>query len=231
MFDIYIINNSADERAWLRRLLVRFQIERNIELQVEACSFGTEMELPLHTALFLVDTSDDGVQKMILSIRAANRENHIMLLVQDMQQILRVMTPETLPSGFLVKPVQYKDLVEQLKLLEHIETKRRDESDTVFCQTVKARTIRIPYNKILYFTSRNKKTYLVTSTMEYEIYKTLDVLERELGEDFLRIHRGYLVNRAHIQEYNFGTMILLMDDGTVTYISRTGKERIRQVMK
>lgn len=231
MFDVYIIDNSTDERALLRRLLVRFQIERNIELQVADCTFGSETEFPLHTALFLVDADDTDAQKMVLSIRNANGENRILLLVQGLQQILRVMTPETLPSGFLLKPVQYESLSEQLNLLEYAEMEHRDETNMVFCQTVKARTIRIPYKKILYFTSRNKKTYLVTATMEYETYKTLDVLEQELGVDFLRTHRGYLVNRAHIQEYDFGTMILILDDGTETYISRTGKERIRQVMK
>ena len=83
------------------------------------------------------------------------------------------------------------------------------------------------YEKILYFESRNKATYLVASNKEYELHMTLDSLENELPKEFVRLHRGFLVNLKRVSEYDYGKMTAIMDDGSIVLISRSGKEKLK----
>ncbi len=45
-----------------------------------------------------------------------------------------------------------------------------------------------------------------------EIYATMDEMEDQLGEDFYRCHRAYLVNMAHITEYGKDSITITNGD-------------------
>lgn len=59
---------------------------------------------------------------------------------------------------------------------------------------------------------------------ELELSASLDALEAQLGSRFVRTHRSYLVNQRHILSYDAGTMTVTLDDESVVYLSRTGKQ-------
>ncbi|MBO5281626.1 MAG: LytTR family transcriptional regulator DNA-binding domain-containing protein, partial [Lachnospiraceae bacterium] len=59
-----------------------------------------------------------------------------------------------------------------------------------------------------------------------EIYAAMKELEKQLGEDFYRCHRGYLVNMAHITEYDNDSIRL--SNGERVYLSR---ERYSEFVK
>ena len=82
----------------------------------------------------------------------------------------------------------------------------------------------------MYFESRSKKTFLVTQAQEYELSATLDALEQELGERFVRTHRSFLVNQRHILSYDAGSMSVSLDDGSEVYLSRAGKARLKEAL-
>ena len=63
-----------------------------------------------------------------------------------------------------------------------------------------------------------RKVEIHTCQEVYEIYGTMNGLEKELGEGFYRCHRGYLVNLAHVSEYTSDNIRL--SDGTRVYLSR-----------
>ena len=80
------------------------------------------------------------------------------------------------------------------------------------------RNIMLRRDQILYVESRMRKAEIHTGRESYEIYGTMNELERSLGEGFYRCHRGYLVNLAYVMEYTTDTISLT--DGTVIYLSR-----------
>ena len=45
-----------------------------------------------------------------------------------------------------------------------------------------------------------------------EIYATMEELEGQLGEDFYRCHRAYIVNMAHIMEYDNDSITITNGD-------------------
>lgn len=56
-------------------------------------------------------------------------------------------------------------------------------------------------NEVLFFTSEDSQTYVVTSKAKLKLRDTLDVLEDRLcGQNFFRCHRGYIINLKHISK-------------------------------
>ena len=51
-----------------------------------------------------------------------------------------------------------------------------------------------------------------------EIYATMEELEGQLGEDFYRCHRAYIVNMAHITEYDNDS--ITMTNGDKVYLTK-----------
>ena len=73
---------------------------------------------------------------------------------------------------------------------------------------------------ILYIESRAKKVGIHTTGAKesIEIYATMEELDEQLGEDFYRCHRAYIVNMAHITEY--GKDRVTLTNGDTVYIAK-----------
>ena len=226
MYDTYIVDHLKNARDNLHRLLVRYQVERNLEASIFRLDYSAEAELPNHTSLYILDTAlRERFSVYVETIREKNSENVIALTFTEFDQLMAAMTPAVLPAAILHKPVAYDQL---LPLLSALEKKgEEDHGEQMFVYTHKARTTEIPYRNILYFESRIKKTYLVTDAMEYELYVPLDSLEEELKGVFVRTHRSYLVNRSRITDYDFGSMTATLDEGSVVLISRSGRANLK----
>ena len=65
--------------------------------------------------------------------------------------------------------------------------------------------IKIPVNNILYAENEARKIILHTKNMNqetYRFYEKMEALERKLGDQFFRSHRGYLVNLQEVAQYD-----------------------------
>lgn len=191
--------------------------------------FNDESALTPDSTIYIVDASSKNAKKMLNFIRKTNSENMIVLLIDNISDLINVMTPQTMPNGILQKAIDYSEI--ELLMNQLFNTiSQRGSSDKRFVWTNKAHTYSFPFKKILYFESRNKATYLISASKEYELHMTLDSLENELPKEFVRIHRSYLVNLERISEYDYGKMSAVMDDGSMVLISRSGKEKLKGVM-
>lgn len=68
---------------------------------------------------------------------------------------------------------------------------------------------RIPIYRIYYAESSNHKVMLHLEEEILAYYGKLGDLEQELGKDFCRIHKGYLVSLAHVASYDRTEVTLL----------------------
>lgn len=59
----------------------------------------------------------------------------------------------------------------------------------------------IPLSSIRYIESSNHKVVLHLHGGEFTCYAKIGALEQELGEQFFRIHKGYLVNLSYVDGY------------------------------
>lgn len=119
---------------------------------------------------------------------------------------------------YLVKPVDegrfadvFRRAAEKLSLLE--KQRRR----TLLVQYAGASRV-IPLENIRYVESRGHKLLLHLKEGTVEYYGKIGELEQELGGQFARIHKGYLVNLRHVEEYARGQVTLT--DGEKLVISK-----------
>lgn len=107
-------------------------------------------------------------------------------------------------TGYEVRAFRYllKSQIAE-KLSEVLEAVRGElAGEEHFSFQVNRETISINKRRILYLESDKRQLHLITETEEYRFYGSLDEAERELGENFLRCHRSYLVNMKQIQKYS-----------------------------
>ena len=116
--------------------------------------------------------------------------------------------------GFLVKPVQKENLE---KLLEKVREKIFS-SDALILQHGGI-TEKIANSQIWYLESNAHQLLIHTISGEISVYEKLDVYEKKLHKDFLRVHKSFLVNMQYIRRIEMKEVT--MQDGTVLPVSKT----------
>ena len=111
---------------------------------------------------------------------------------------------------YLLKPIDEGKFAEVLQRAAG-EAKKKKEKKCLFIRT---RNITLDQSDILYIESRAKKLEIHTAGADkaIEIYAAMDELEGQLGEDFYRCHRAYIVNMAQITEYDNESITLTNGD-------------------
>lgn len=117
-------------------------------------------------------------------------------------------------------PSYYKDALQVLQ--------RREE---VFTYAFNGETCRVKLRDILYLESQSRMLCLHTlgpARDESCFYgKMEEVEERLAGSGFVRVHKSYLVNMAHIRRMSYAEVLL--DDGTALPVSQCKYPTIRTI--
>lgn len=109
------------------------------------------------------------------------------------------------PFGFLGKPIVYEELSKLLYLFFN----NSRVSKNIF--TYKKNTIKyiVPYEKIRYFMSSNRKVEIHMLNDYDSFYSKLDDLENLLDKNtFIRVHKSYIVNINYIKKVSIGFLEL-----------------------
>ncbi len=112
------------------------------------------------------------------------------------------------------------------KLFEVLRDVRQELSGQDFFFKAGGESIRIDRRGILYLESRLRMLRLVTKTEEYAFYAGLEDVQRQLGEEFLRCHKSFLVNLEKVVRFSKEQIVL--EDGTNIPISRSYAKNVRQ---
>ena len=111
---------------------------------------------------------------------------------------------------YLLKPVDEGKFAEVLQRAAG-EAKKKKEKKCLFIRT---RNLTLDQSDILYIESRAKKVeiHIKGAAQAIEIYAAMDELEAQLGENFYRCHRAYIVNMDCITEYDGESITLTGGD-------------------
>ena len=119
---------------------------------------------------------------------------------------------------YLLKPVEEEKLAGVLRqALNDVERGRGQRGRQLFIRT-RNRHVTIPVADICFIECQRRKVEIHTVRETLTLYATMSEMERQLGEDFYRCHRGYLVNMAHIAEYASDS--IQMNTGERVYLSK-----------
>lgn len=189
-------------------------LEYPIVLNLEASEGMPEhLERHLGTSICLIGLSRDDQQQQGLALAQTLREYPsfvpIIFLAKIYNEGVYTICRPFRPSAFLNKEISSFKLqlaLEQAFLHKHNEAQTLlkqpppsfPRSNPFFFKTAEG-FITIPEKQILYFFSSAKNTYARTAQHTYDTQVPLQILEPALQENFIRIHKSYLINVNHIE--------------------------------
>ena len=109
--------------------------------------------------------------------------------------------------GYLMKPPQPEKLDQVLA--QAAEARLREGDKAFLCRSGET-LYRIPKKTILYFASDRRQVTCVSTARTYVFYGKLDDVERDVGEDFVRVHQRYLVRVSAIDRME-GNQVFIGD--------------------
>lgn len=115
---------------------------------------------------------------------------------------------------YLLKPVDEKKFAEVLRRAAKEAGRKRGKRELF----IKTRNLTIDQTDILYIESRGKKVEIHRTGGSIEFYAAIGALERQLGAEFYRCHRAYIVNMAYITEY--GNDRIILTNGDQVYLAK-----------
>ena len=111
---------------------------------------------------------------------------------------------------YLLKPVDEEKFAQVFaRAVERIEAGRVQPQLSHALTLQSAGTSRtVPLDSIYYIESSNHKVVLRLKDGEFSCYAKIRDLEAELGDQFCRVHKGYLVNLAYVEGYSKTELML-----------------------
>ena len=123
--------------------------------------------------------------------------------------------------------VRKKFLEEELKIVLSDCEKQLMSRNKKFVFQNASKLVTLSQSDILYFEGQANYLAIHTTSDEYKMRSTMAGVEKELEDsDFLRIHKGFLVNLEHIRVLK--TEELELDNGTVLPIGKSYSEAAKK---
>lgn len=130
---------------------------------------------------------------------------------------------EVMPFRFLVKPVEFDKFKEVLMAAYN---KIKKENKFLYF-TVERSVIRLNSNEIYYMESQKRILLIHTNNSTYKVYGKLADYEKLLyRNDFISVHKSYLVNLNHVVEININS--LKMVNGDIVPISENRRKYAKE---
>ncbi len=233
-----ISDGSVEERQFLMQVArdsaARFTEEKWNWMQ---CSSKEELkrfiDQKIHADLFCVDITMDDVIPSVIALRGYEKDAYLILVADLSISPLSYMRPNIHAESLLLKPLQKTQVVPILREAVSTYAQRFADPDEekVFVVDVRGSRDLISYDRILYFESREKKVFLVTEETEYGFGDTLDRLNEELGDSFIRCHRSFLVNKSKIRQVYISQNRVVLSENVEVPLSRSYKPAIKQFLE
>ena len=181
--------------------------------------------------LIIYDICDKFSLEFLLEIRKVYYQARIMILADASVSPMEYIKPGLQASSLLLKPWTRQQVYSVLYDFfgEYIEFSEREKSDGHDSYVIETResTINIPFNQIYFFEAREKKIYVCTGKEDYGFYTTIDKLTEELPDNFIRCHRGFIVNSKKIKKIALSQNIIYLSDGFDVPLSRSYKAALK----
>jgi len=204
--------------------IIREQIKAFIEKREQNCILKTFasaqklLESRLHFDIIFLDIQMDGINGIEAArILRQRREETILIFITGLKEYV-FDAFDVAAFHYLLKPVEEQKFEEVFqRALAELDKKENQIQEQFFIKT-RARSFTINKNDILFIENRARKVEIHTKKEIIEIYAVMNKLEKQLGQNFYRCHRGYLVNMAYIAEYTADSIRL--NTGETVYLAK-----------
>lgn len=179
------------------------------------------------------DITLDGALDKLIEFRRNYEEAGLMLITDASISPVKYLRPGIKADSMLMRPLRTENVYETMKeFIASYFQREYDENNqkSYIIENKDGKTI-LPYQEIFYLEAREKKIFLRTLNCEYGFYSTIEQLEEELPEEFVRCHRSFIVNTAKIEKIMLSQNQLILTQGFSVPLSRSYKPVLKQFGK
>lgn len=228
MYQIGICDDGQQVCSQIEKAILNYRNTHHIELNIQIWYTGERLVEYLscgnHLDILYLDIELVKMNGIDIGTFIRNQlKNHTMQIIyisgrqSYAQQLFKIQ-----PMDFLIKPFRETEIEETLKLALHIVGNNQKRFEF---QNGKEYYY-IPYGDIFGFISEGRRIRIITSGGEKVFYGKLKEIQKELPEEFMAIHKSYIVNRQHIRRYTYEEVEL--DDGRILVISQVQRKHVRE---
>lgn len=212
---VAICDDERESCAALRSMIRRQRPDCEVECFYTGRRF---LETREHFDILLLDIQMEGMSGIdVAKVLRIRKENTILIFVTALKEYV-FEAFDVSAFHYLLKPVSEEKFARVFenacREAERQETLNREQ---VFFQT-KSRSFTVQKTEILYVESRGRKVDIHTTGECFSVYATMKHMEEQLGEEFYRCHRSYLVNMAYVSEYE--TEAVCLKSGEKVFMAR-----------
>lgn len=212
---IGICDDEKSIRDYLKGMAEAYNSEFEVALYPSGESLLAEGELPDLIFLDICLASINGME-VAKTIRKTNEETIIIFITGKKQYVFEAFDVEA--YHYLLKPVEKAKFMEVLDRAVKECQKRKKKGETTLLIKCRQGSRIIKTNEILYGENDRRRIILHTWKEKITFYSKMEELEKKLGEEFFRCHRGYLVNMDYISTYDRESIQL--KNGETIYMSK-----------
>lgn len=232
MYKIAVCDDEEFICTKIEQTMVHYGERYGLELKICVFYTGERLLQALQDAegcfdlLFL----DIGLRSMNgISVAEVIREkmgNEEMLIVYiSSRQEYAMQLFKTRPMDFLVKPVSREELIAAFLKAK----KLLDRGNEMFEYKVKNIYYKMPYSRIFYFQSAERKIILYYDNGRTEFYDKLDNIAKCMNQPgFWRIHKSYLVNSRYVVACGYEALTMM--NGDELPISQSKRREMRKML-
>lgn len=183
-----------------------------------------------------MDITGEGDLACVEELRKKYRDLFLLLIADTSISPMSYVRPGIMASSLLLRPqagqaCEDKDIDRVMREFLEAYLERLETGQGSFVIESREGKIHIPFDKIFYFEAREKKLYLQTDTEEYGFYGTIDKLEEELPNYFMRCHRSFIVNIRKIEKVVLSQNIIYLTQDRDVPLSRSYKAALKELGK
>ena len=217
----------CDDETVIREQIQQFVQKKTPAIHTETYSTGEELlTANISFDLVFLDIQMEGLNGMdtARALRAKKEETILIFVTGSKDYVFEAF--DVSAFHYLLKPLSEEKLDEVLeRALEEVNRRKTQEKKQLLIQT-RNRNYNLDQSAIFYLESRGKKVEIHTPGETITVYASISKLEEQLGNNFYRCHRGYLVNLAYIAEYR--TDRIRLSNGEEVYLA---KEKYQSFVK
>ena len=183
--------------------------------------------------MLFYDISCDEAIPSLQKIRSGYKNTALLLIADAHISPMVYLRPDIMASSLLLRPWDYQTAWDTIRefIKSYLQNVKSQSGMKMYAIETREGTINIPYEKIYFFEAREKKVYVCVGKEEYGFYTTLDTLMGKLPEQFIRCHRGFIVNTDKIRKIMISKNIIYLEEGFDVPLSRSYKEVVKKLGK
>ena len=227
MLTIAVVEDEKKYEEQLDAFLARFSGETGNTLKVLHFSDGDEIaeDYPGGMDIILMDIQMRFMDGMTAARRIRERDSAVVIIFITNRVDYAVQGYQVDALDYILKPLNYFALKESL--LRAIERFPASKGKTITLKTA-AGIVILETDSITYVESIRHNLIYHTKKSEHTVRQNMHEAEELLGgEQFFRIHKGYLVNLLHVSSVQGNDCIV---DGNVLPVSRTKKNELMSLL-